>query len=61
LILRAGTGPPTGLDHRTLIGYSEHLGAYAVQAQLAWDDVIELTSLTIDVTGPAESLPHEGD
>jgi hypothetical protein len=32
-----------------------------VEAQLAWDDVIELTSLTIDTAGPAESLPDEGD
>gem|GEM_PF-661526 len=47
-------------DYRILIGYSGRLGAYAVEAQLAWDDVIELTSLTIDATGPAESLPDEG-
>ncbi len=37
----------------SLIGYSGHLGAYAVRAQLAWDDVIELTSLTVDTPGHA--------
>jgi hypothetical protein len=45
------------LTDRILIGYSGHLGAYAVEGQLAWDDVFELTSLTVDAAGPVESLP----
>lgn len=54
---------PGRSDYRILIGYSGHLGAYAVEGQVAWDDVIELTSLTVDATGPdlAESLRDDED
>lgn len=40
-------------DYRVLIGYSGHLGVYAVEGQMAWDGVIELTGLTVDLVGPA--------
>lgn len=39
-------------DYRVLIGYSAHLGAFAVEGQLAWDGIIELTSLTVDPIDP---------
>lgn len=29
-----------------------HLGVYAVEGQMAWDGVIELTSLTVDPVAP---------
>lgn len=41
---------PGRADYRIFIGHSGHLGAYAVEGQMAWDGVIELTSLTVDAT-----------
>jgi len=55
---------PGRADYRILIGYSGHLGAYALEAQMAWDGVIELTSLpvdTIDVADGAEGLPGDDE
>ena len=41
-------------EYRILIGYAAHLGAYAVEAQMAWDGVIELTALGIDILDVAD-------
>ncbi|MFN0280728.1 MAG: hypothetical protein ACKVZ6_02010 [Kineosporiaceae bacterium] len=45
---------PGRTDYRTHLGYSDQLGAYAVEGQMARDGVIELTSLTVDVMGLIE-------
>ena len=42
---------PGRTDYRAHLGYSDQLGAHAVEGQMARDGVIELTSLTIDVIG----------
>ncbi len=46
---------PGRTDYRIFLGYSGHLGAYVVEGQLAWDGVIELTSLTVDAAGLIDS------
>lgn len=54
---------PGRADYRVLIGYSAHLGAYAVEGQMAWDGIIELTSLTVDPIDPAawDERPPDDD
>jgi len=48
-------------EYRVLIGYSVHLGAYAIEGQMAWDGVIELTSLSVDRIDAVEDVPGEDD
>jgi hypothetical protein len=42
---------PGRADYRVEVGFSPHLGMYSIEGQLAWDGVIELTSLSIDTEG----------
>jgi hypothetical protein len=54
---------PGRADYRVLIGYSAHLGAYAVEGQVTWDGIIELTSLTVDPIDPTawDEAPPDDD